>query len=195
MRTVVSHATGKGIIFRLMRRVAVLAASCALLTGASPALAETWLAVFAGQGAGVDMARAALRFETGLAEKHWVWPAYLQVGVDFWRVPQFTGVRTDLVALSLTPIYRYVRPRNESTDWYFEAGAGAYLLSDTVANYRTSLPTSFQFGSHIGAGLAFGQQRQYEVGLALQHLSNARIKQPNGGINFVQVFFSWRLAD
>ncbi|MEX0959251.1 MAG: acyloxyacyl hydrolase [Burkholderiales bacterium] len=161
----------------------------------SAALAETCLAVFAGQGEGVDMARTALRFETGLAEKHWVWPAYLQVGVDFWWVPQFTGQRTDLVALSLTPIYRYVRPRNQSTDWYFEAGAGAYLLSDTVGNYRTTLPSAFQFGSHIGAGLAFGQHRQYEVGIALQHLSNARIKQPNRGIDFVQMFFSWRLAD
>lgn len=178
-----------------MRHVAVPAVACVLLVSGSAALAETWLAVFAGQGEGVDMARTAMRFETGLAEKHWVWPAYLQVGVDYWRVPQFTGLRTDLVALSLTPIYRYVRPRNESTDWYFEAGAGAYVLSHTVDNYRTTLPTAFQFGSHIGAGLAFGQQRQYEVGIALQHLSNARIKQPNRGIDFVQVFFSWRIAD
>jgi hypothetical protein len=31
------------------------------------------------------------------------------------------------------------------------------------------------------------------VGVALQHISNAGIKQPNGGIDFVQITAGWRL--
>ena len=42
----------------------------------------------------------------------------------------------------------------------------------------------FLFGSHIGAGMLVDK---VSVGVALQHLSNARIKQPNGGINFLLV--------
>jgi hypothetical protein len=55
-------------------------------------------------------------------------------------------------------------------------------LSKTVNNDTTSLPTSFQFGSHVGTGLVpeEGQRRPSRSSI----LSNAGIKQPNGGINF-----------
>jgi lipid A 3-O-deacylase len=64
-------------------------------------------------------------------------------------------------------------------------GIGVYLLSHTINNDTTHLPTSFEFGSHVGAGLRVGARREATVGIALQHLSNAGIKQPNGGVNFV----------
>ena len=37
----------------------------------------------------------------------------------------------------------------------------------------------------MGAGLRIGERREATVGIALQHLSNAGIKQPNGGVNFL----------
>jgi len=36
-------------------------------------------------------------------------------------------------------------------------------------------------------GLRFGQERRQEVMLRVQHLSNASIKSPNPGINYVQL--------
>ena len=66
-------------------------------------------------------------------------------------------------------------------------GIGVYLPSHTINNGTTHQPTSFQFGSHVGAGLRIGVRREATLGIALQHLSNAGMKQPNGGVNFVLV--------
>jgi hypothetical protein len=76
----------------------------------------------------------------------------------------------------VTPVWR-----RESAFGYVEGGIGVYLLSHTINNDTHRLPSALQFGSHVGAGLAFDKA---SVGVALQHLSNAGIKRPNGGINF-----------
>jgi hypothetical protein len=44
------------------------------------------------------------------------------------------------------------------------------------------------FGSHIGVG--FRMAKDHAIGVGLQHLSNAGIKQPNG-INLVLVQYSY----
>jgi lipid A 3-O-deacylase len=190
-----SHAAGISPLFVVLRLVATTTVSFLLVGCGSSALAETRAGIFAGTGAGTDMVRTVVRFESERAKTNPLWPAYWQFGVGYWRVPEFTGSRSDLYEASFSQIYRFARPLYGSTAWYVEAGLGAHLLSRTVNNYHATLPTAFQFGSHIGAGLAFGPQRQFELGIAAQHLSNARIKQPNRGINFVQVFVSWRIAD
>lgn len=185
-------ARARGLRAALRRAAAV---ACMTILPAPAAFAETRIGLFAGEGAGTDMARAVVRFGQERAQTNVLWPAYIQVGLGYWRVPEFTGGRSDLFELSVTQIYRFSRPFNESTAWYVEGGLGAHLLSRTVNNYGSTLPTAFQFGSHIGAGLAFGSRRQFELGIAGQHLSNARIKQPNRGINFVQLFVSWNMSD
>jgi hypothetical protein len=191
-----SHAAGISPLFVVLRLVtATTVCFFLLLVCGPPALADTRAGIFAGTGAGADMVRTVVRIESERAKTNPLWPAYWQFGVGYWRVPEFTGSRSDLYEASFTQIYRFARPLYGSTAWYVEAGLGAHLLSRTVHNYHATLPTAFQFGSHIGAGLAFGRQRQFELGIAAQHLSNARIKQPNRGINFVQLFVSWRIAD
>jgi hypothetical protein len=46
----------------------------------------------------------------------------------------------------------------------------------------------------VGAGLRIGAWGEAAtLGIALQHLSNAGIKQPNGGVNFVLVTVSFAL--
>jgi lipid A 3-O-deacylase len=108
----------------------------------------------------------------------WWRPQYLQFGASVWRVPDLGGI-TRRYDASVTPVWR-----RETAIGYVEAGIGAYLLSHTINNDNNRLPSALQFGSHIGAGLRLGEARRSSVGLALQHLSNAGIKQPNGGINF-----------
>ena len=51
------------------------------------------------------------------------------------------------------------------------------------------MPTAFEFGSHLGIGLRIA--RDHSIGLGYQHLSNAGIKQPNGGINLLIVQYSY----
>ncbi|HEX2199598.1 MAG TPA: acyloxyacyl hydrolase [Burkholderiales bacterium] len=154
-------------------RAALLAV--ALIICAPQAFAEPELAAFFGRATGgkdVDIVRLAYR------------KGPLQVGASAWWVPDIRG-KTRRYDLNASAIWRAERA------WgYLEAGFGPYLLSRTVNNRTTSLPSELQFGSHVGAGLRLGRTT---LGLAFQHLSNAGIKQPNGGIDFVQLTLGYAL--
>lgn len=111
----------------------------------------------------------------------WWMPTHAQGGASVWRVPDIRGT-TRRLDLNATAIWRAERA------WgYLEAGFGGYLLSKTINNDETRLPSSWQFGSHIGIGVKLGPGT---LGLGLQHLSNAGIKQPNGGIDLVLVQYT-----
>jgi len=112
----------------------------------------------------------------------WWMPTYAQLGASLWRVPDIRGT-TQRFDVNATPVWR------SDTSWgYVEGGIGLYLLSKTVNNDENRLPSSLEFGSHIGAGVRFG--RSSSIGLAYQHLSNAGIKQPNGGIDLILVQYT-----
>ena len=111
----------------------------------------------------------------------------VEFGGGIWRVPDLAGT-TQRFDLHATPIWRADFART-----YVEGGIGLYLLSHTINNDVTHMSTSFEFGSHIGAGLRIGERRETRIGIALQHLSNAGIKEPNSGVNFLLVSASFPL--
>jgi hypothetical protein len=119
-----------------------------------------------------------LTYRRPLPEKDaWWMPTHVQLGASLWRVPDIRG-STQRFDLNATPVWR------TGNSWgYLEAGIGVYLLSKTINSPQHRLPSSFQFGSHVGMGLRLGKDAT--LGIALQHLSNAGIKQPNGGIDLI----------
>jgi hypothetical protein len=129
----------------------------------------------------IDIVR--LTYRHPLPEKDaWWMPTHLQLGGSVWRVPDVRGT-TRRFDLNATPIWR------TGNSWgYVEGGFGMYLLSKTINNPQHRLPSSFQFGSHLGTGLRLGKNAT--LGIALQHLSNAGIKQPNGGIDLILVQYT-----
>jgi hypothetical protein len=161
-----------------------------LLWTASHALAEDaqWVAAFgrAAESQETDIVRLAYRHP--LAERDaWWMPTHAQFGGSVWRVPDIRG-STRRLDLNATAIWRNQRP------WgYLEAGFGGYLLSKTINNQDTRMPSAFEFGSHLGFGIALTKTQS--VGIALQHLSNAGIKQPNGGIDLLLVQYTLALRD
>jgi hypothetical protein len=59
--------------------------------------------------------------------------------------------------------------------------------------YRTpakEFGTRFNFVDTAGVGRSFGAQRKHELGLRLVHMSNAGIKEPNPGENFLQLRYA-----
>jgi lipid A 3-O-deacylase len=143
-----------------------------------------WIAVF-GRGTesdDTDVLRLAYRHplkENGA----WWKPSHAQFGVSSWHVPDVRGT-TRRFDFNLSAIWRSDQP------WgYWEAGFGGYLLTKTINNDENRLPSAFEFGSHIGAGLRFAQK--HTIGVAIQHLSNAGIKQPNGGIDLLQLQYTF----
>jgi hypothetical protein len=160
-------------------RTALLA--IALMIAAPGALAEPELAAYFGRATGgknVEIARLAYRRALAPDARGW-WPTHLQLGASLWRVPNISGT-TRRYDANATAVWR-----KETALGYFEAGFGPYLLSRSINNTTTHLPSELQFGSHVGAGLRLGLH--LTVGVAFQHISNAGIEQPNGGIDFFQL--------
>jgi len=93
--------------------------------------------------------------------------------------------------LGITPVFRY-QP-SESSDLFLELGIGANLIAPVYRSERKSFSTVFNFGDHLAVGWKFGQRRSHEIALRIQHFSNAGIKHPNPGENFLQLRYSWEL--
>ena len=151
-------------------------------TGAWAADAQ-WVAFFgrATESQETDIVRLGYRLPLRESEAWWM-PTHAQLGASVWQVPDIRGTtrRFDVNATSIW--------RNEKPWGYWEAGFGGYLLSKTINNDENRLPSSWQFGSHIGFGFRLGKNQT--LGVGVQHLSNAGIKQPNGGIDLLFVQYT-----
>lgn len=170
-----------------MRRMARAVIALLFLVSQLSVAAEPELGLVFGRATDsqdIDIVR--LTYRHPLPEKDaWWMPSQLQLGASVWRVPDIRGT-TRRFDLNATPIWR------TGNSWgYVEGGIGVYLLSKTINNLEHRLPSSFQFGSHLGTGLRLGKNAT--LGIALQHLSNAGIKQPNGGIDLILVSASLKL--
>jgi len=174
-----------------MKRVSTFLVTVAFLAfaGIAAAQAQSEVMVSAARGvndADIDVVRLAYR-RTLASDPRWWVPTLVEFGGGIWRVPDLAGT-TQRFDLHATPIWRADFART-----YVEGGIGLYLLSHTINNDATHMSTSFEFGSHVGTGLRIGERRDIRVGIALQHLSNAGIKEPNGGVNFVLLSASFPL--
>ena len=174
-----------------MRRIglALVAVGCLAFGGTAVAEPQSELMVSVARGvddADIDVVRLAYRRMLP-GEGGWWRPTLVELGGGIWRVPDLAG-STERFDLHATPIWRADFART-----YVEGGIGLYLLSHTINNDVTHMSTSFEFGSHVGAGLRVGERRETRIGIALQHLSNAGIKEPNSGVNFLVVSASFPL--
>lgn len=118
-------------------------------------------------------------------ELHGYWDLYASRW-SYDAVPDGHGSTT---LIGLTPTLRLL-PDGPGSRWFAEAGIGA-----TVARHRYHTPgrefsTRFNFASHLGVGLRLGAQQRHELLLRLQHVSNAGIKHPNPGANFLQLRYA-----
>ena len=96
------------------------------------------------------------------------------------------GRHSSLWQVGFAPILRWWPTENP---FFVEAGFGPTFISRTrFADY--GLSTALQFGSHVGVGYVFNKRHQ--VSLRASHFSNASIKQPNDGLELVQLDYALR---
>lgn len=110
--------------------------------------------------------------------------AYWDFSVAQWRGNAYrnvAGQHQNLTVIGATPTFRF--QRNDGTGFFGELGIGYHLFSELYNNSDNRLSTAFQFGDHLGFGYIF--QNRVEASFKLQHYSNASIKRPNSGANFL----------
>ena len=113
-------------------------------------------------------------------------------GVALWDARNGSSDQS-LINISVYPVLRLDMTSVPGVVPYIEGSVGFNLLSRTRIDDR-ELSTAFQFGEYVGVGLAFGDKRQYDVGVRYQHVSNADIKKPNDGLTFGSVVFQYRFG-
>ena len=95
--------------------------------------------------------------------------------------------------IGVTPVIRLQIASGDANNWFAELGVGANVI---VPLYRTGhkrFSTEFNFGDHFGIGRQVGRRREHELTVRMQHFSNAGIKHPNPGENFVQLRYAHRI--
>lgn len=97
--------------------------------------------------------------------------------------------RTHTTVVGLSPTLR-LRPDQGRSAWFMEGGIGASYMDRLYTAGDKAFSTRFNFASHIGVGVNWGARRQHELVLRLQHVSNADIKKPNPGEDFVQLRYA-----
>jgi len=113
-------------------------------------------------------------------------------GVAYWDSRKGDSDKS-LVAVSAYPILRLDLPPVGGIVPYIEGSVGFNLLSRTRIGEH-QLSTAFQFGEFAGVGIAFGDNRQFDLGVRYQHVSNADIKKPNDGLTYGSVVFQYRFG-
>ena len=173
----------------MTRALAVLAATIILLGATANASALDALLLELGTTEGREDAErygGAARWDFGgkwWQTGDWSFSSYIEFSVTYWDGERGTEDEDDLVDFGLTPVLRYQRTPSHGLAPFIEVGAGVHVhTEDGIGNRDFDIP--FAFGSHIGAGVRFGNEGMYELGYRFQHLSNAGIGDENPGINF-----------
>jgi hypothetical protein len=118
--------------------------------------------------------------------------SYLEASYAYWHIQASDrDGRSQLSQFALVPVLRF-RPDEGASPWFFETGVGLTATSSIYRTRQKTFSTRFNFGTHLAVGRSFGERRQHEIALRVEHFSNAGIKHPNPGENFVQVRYAYR---
>ena len=116
----------------------------------------------------------------------WHIGGYWEANLGYWDNRSNGRTDSELFEIGFTPVFRFQQNSIIGLAPYAELGIGLHFLSRSSVGTQRQFGSSFQFGSHIGAGVRFDRGR-YDIGYRYQHLSNVGIRQPNQGINFHQL--------
>jgi lipid A 3-O-deacylase len=118
--------------------------------------------------------------------------AHTELLVNHWRTDALGGGHQGLTQFVLLPSLRMRLDRGRSP-WFIELGIGASWLSEAFETPDKRFSTRWNFYDMLGVGYSLGGvDGTHEVGLRWTHTSNAGIRKPNPGQDFLQVRFVHR---
>ena len=119
------------------------------------------------------------------------WSAATEAFVSHWRAGAYDGGHQGFTQVGLVPMFR-LRFDQGRSPWFVEAGIGLTLLDKDYRTPERQFSTRFNFIDSIAVGRNFGDRGEHELSLRVVHVSNADIKRPNPGEDFVQLRYAMR---
>lgn len=116
--------------------------------------------------------------------------AISEAWISQWSARQVTG-RGSFTQLGFQPLLR-LRFAGGTSPWFAEGGIGLTYTNEIYRSETKTFSTRFNFIDTVGVGRSFGEDRKHEVSLRVSHFSNAGIKHPNPGENFLQLRYAVR---
>lgn len=110
------------------------------------------------------------------------------IGEFFTKRDEYRDSRS-VTQVGLTPVLRLL-PWGGFTGFFTEIGVGANLFFPKYKSDVHEFSSHYQFGDHLGIGWRFDSAARDELALRFEHFSNASIKEPNPGENFIQLRYS-----
>ena len=117
--------------------------------------------------------------------------AHTEVMVNHWRYNAIGDGSAQLTQIVLLPSLRMRLDRGASP-WFIELGIGASWMDQGFETPRKRFGSRWNFYDMMGIGRSFGAEHEHELGLRWVHVSNAGLKQPNPGQDFLQVRYVHR---
>ena len=117
--------------------------------------------------------------------------AHTELLVNHWRADAFGGGTQGFTQLVLLPTARFRLSQGRSP-WFMEFGIGISVLDRKYLTPHRTFSTRWNFYDTIGIGHSFGASHEHELGLRWVHVSNANIKKPNPGQDFLQLRYAAR---
>lgn len=122
---------------------------------------------------------------------HWgssTWSIVTDASAGYWWLADSQRVdHSRFYRVGLTPALRLTG--SGDWRWFIEAGVGLNVIMPEFHSRDRSFSTNFNFGDHLAIGARpFGDSSEWS--LRVQHYSNANIRRPNPGQNFLQL--RWR---
>lgn len=117
--------------------------------------------------------------------------AHTELLVSHWRARALGGGHQSLQQLTLLPSLR-LRPQRGAAGWFLEIGIGASWLSRSYRTPQKDFSSRWNFYDMLGVGLNLGPDRRQELGLRYVHVSNAGLRRPNPGEDFLLLRYARR---
>ncbi len=169
------------------------------IAGPADVRAQSWLpdAMFTqiGKGTSTESWSAGLQWHWN---REWQWGQSLmlrgrwELALGRWRVELGEQSRdwAWITELSAAPSLRLSDATQ--TGWYGELGVGPSLLLPVYRSQDRRFSTQFNFQSHLSAGYVWGTRGEHDVGLRVEHYSNAGIRKPNPGVDLGALRYTYR---
>lgn len=112
--------------------------------------------------------------------------AHTEFMVNRWRADEVGGGHQTYTQFVLLPSLRMTLSQGRSP-WFIELGIGVSWMDRLFVTPQKSFSTRWNFYDMMGVGYQFGAERKHELGLRWAHVSNAGLKKPNPGQDFLQL--------